>query len=251
MTDLELAERAARVAGALLLERFGGRARGVASKSTSTDMVSDADREAESALVDVLLAERPDDGLLGEEGTSRDGSSGRRWVIDPLDGTTNFLWSYPAWCVSVSLEDADGPLAGVVHDAVRNETFRAARGEGGDLNGEPLRVRGEEPLENALVATGFGYEASVRGEQAAVLTRVLPRVRDIRRGGSAALDLAWVAAGRVDGYFERGMSPLDTAAGKLLVLEAGGALAELDGEPRGLAAANPELLPALVGLVRN
>ena len=212
-------------------------------------MVSDADREAEAALVELLERERPEDGLLGEEGASREGSSGRRWVIDPLDGTTNYLWGYPTWCVSVGLEDESGGVVGVVHDPVREETFAAERGGGTRLNGQPVRVRDEGDLANALLATGFGYEASVRAAQAEVLLRALPAVRDIRRGGSAALDLAWVAAGRLDGYFERGGNPWDWSAGSLLVLEAGGALDSYGGEPPGLAAAGPSLLRAIVELV--
>ena len=212
-------------------------------------MVSDADREAESALVELLRRERPEDGVLGEEGASREGTSGRRWVIDPLDGTTNYLWRYPVWCVSVALEDRDGGLAGVVHDPIRRETFAAERGGGAHLNGAPLGVRRDAELGDALVATGFGYEPGIRAAQAEVLMGVLPAVRDIRRGGSAALDLAWVAAGRLDGYFERGGNPWDWAAGSLLVLEAEGAIERYPGEPPGLAAAAPQLLPGLLELV--
>jgi len=239
------------MAGELLLARFGRVAQGVEAKSSATDMVSDADREAEAALVELLGSERPEDGILGEEGASRPGSSGREWVVDPLDGTTNYLWSYPAWCVSVGLEDSGGGLAAVVHDPVRGETFRAARGRGADLDGHPLRVREGGSLGDALIATGFGYASAMRGEQAGVLTRVLPRVRDIRRGGSAALDLAWVAAGRLDGYFERGGNPWDWSAGSLLVREAGGAIEPYEGEPPGLAAGTPRLVQELLELVRD
>jgi myo-inositol-1(or 4)-monophosphatase len=237
-------------------------------------MVSDADRAAEEAIVALLRAERPEDGLLGEEGSSLEGSSGRRWVVDPLDGTTNFLYGYPHWAVSVAIEDASGALAGVVFDPSRSELFRAARGAGAELVGgkgggpepgglskcryparkeptsvEPLRVRDTTDLTRSLIATGFGYEPEWRAEQARAAAHVLPRVRDIRRAGAAALDLAWLAAGRIDGYWERGLSPWDWAAGRLLVQEAGGALAELEGERHGLVAAGPSLLPELVELV--
>ena len=212
-------------------------------------MVSDADRAAEDAIVALLRAERPDDGLMAEEGASVEGSSGRRWVIDPLDGTTNFLYGIPQWAVSVALEDAEGVLAGVVLDPVRGECFRAERGAGAELGGRPLRVRDGTPLSRALIATGFGYEASWRREQARAVEHVLPRVRDLRRAGAAALDLAWVAAGRLDGYWERGLRPWDWAAGRLLVTEAGGALAEPAGARPGLLAGGPELLPELVDLV--
>jgi len=237
------------MAGELLLERYGGPAEGVSSKSSETDLVSEADRASEAAILELLTGERPEDGLLGEEGSSREGASGRRWVVDPLDGTINYLYRFPAWCVSVALEDVSGGLVGVIHDPLRNETFTAARGEGAFVNGKRMQVNGEESLEFALVATGFGYQAEVRAGQADLLTRVLPRVRDIRRAGAAALDLAWVAAGRLDAYFERGLKPWDWAAARLLIAEAGGALAELEGDPPGLAAANPALLPKLLELV--
>jgi myo-inositol-1(or 4)-monophosphatase len=237
------------MAGDLLLERYGGPAQGVSSKSSETDLVSEADRASEAAILDLLMRERPSDGLLGEEGSSRDGDSGRRWVIDPLDGTINYLYGFPAWCVSVALEDADGGLAGVVHDPLRDETFSASRGAGAFLNGNRVQVNSEEALDHALVATGFAYQAPVRAAQSELLTNVLPRVRDIRRAGAAALDLAWVAAGRLDAYFERGLKPWDWAAARLLIAEAGGAVAELGGDPPGLAAANPVLLPKLLELV--
>jgi myo-inositol-1(or 4)-monophosphatase len=208
-------------------------------------MVSDADRDAERLIVELLARERPDDGLLAEEGAQRDARSGRRWVVDPLDGTTNFLYGQPAWAVSVALEDADGALVGVVCDPARGETFRAARGGGCQLNGAPVRVREPVALERALVATGFGYDPDRRRRQAEDLLRILPRVRDVRRAGAAALDLAWLAAGRLDGYYERGLQPWDWAAGRLLVGEAGGEVRDLPGEPAGLVAAPPGLVDEL------
>jgi myo-inositol-1(or 4)-monophosphatase len=259
VTDLELAERAARVAGELLLERFGAPAREVEVKSSSTDMVSAADRAAEDAIAELLRAERPEDGLLGEEGASVEGASGRRWVIDPLDGTTNFLYGIPQWAVSVALEDSTGPLVGVVFNPPSAELFRAERGGGCSLgriapqkastSWEPLRIRPCTDLSRSLLATGFGYDPERRRVQAQAIAHVLPRVRDIRRAGAAALDLAWLAAGRLDGYWERGLEPWDWSAGRLLVTEAGGAIADLDGDPHGLAAASPTLLPELLALV--
>ena len=231
------------------MKRFGAPARGLDVKSSSTDMVSDADREAEDAIVTLLRSERPDDGVLGEEGTAEETASGRRWVIDPLDGTTNFLYSYPAWAVSVALEDSDGSLVGIVFDPARGELFAAERGAGATLNGEPIRVREDARLERALIATGFGYDAERRARQADVLRRVLPAVRDIRRAGAAAIDLAWVAAGRLDGYWERGLHRWDWAAGRLLVVEAGGEVRDLAGEPHGLVAAAPGLIGELEELV--
>jgi myo-inositol-1(or 4)-monophosphatase len=222
-------------------------------------MVSDADRAAEEAIVALLRSERADDGLLGEEGSSVRGASGRRWVVDPLDGTTNYLYGLPQWAVSVALEDENGARAGVVYDPVRGELFRAERGGGCSLwriapvgattSREPLGVRDGATLSRSLIATGFGYEPEWRAEQARAAAHVLPRVRDLRRAGAAALDLAWLAAGRLDGYWERGLEPWDWAAGRLLVTEAGGAVAELEGERHGLVAAGPSLLPDLLELV--
>jgi myo-inositol-1(or 4)-monophosphatase len=219
---LELALGAARDAGALLLERFGGPASGVESKSSTTDMVSDADRAAERLLLDRITRARPDDGVLGEEGADVEGTSGLTWVVDPLDGTTNYLFGYPVWSVSVACEDADGGVVAVVHDPTRGETFAAERGAGATLNGRPVHARAPRGLDRALIGTGFAYDPGDRGLQARVLTDLLPRVRDIRRGGSAALDLAWVACGRLDGFYEWGIKHWDRAAGMLLVAEAGG-----------------------------
>ena len=224
--------------------------RGLDRKSSRTDLVSDADRDAERLIADLLHRERPDDGLLGEEGAESAGRSGRRWVVDPLDGTTNFLYGFPAWSVSIALEDDQGAAAAVVHDPSRDETFRAGRGAGAELNGEAMAVRRCDGLESALVATGFGYEPERRAAQAEVLGRLLPQIRDVRRAGSAALDLSWLASGRLDAYYERGLKPWDWAAGRLLVTEAGGALRELPGDPPGLvAAASEELMEALAELL--
>lgn len=250
--DLELAERAARAAGEVLLARFGAPAEGVESKSSETDPVSEADREAERVIAELLRSKRPDDGRLGEEAAADvEGTSGRRWVVDPLDGTVNYLYGLRAWCVSVALEDGEGVAVGVICDPLAGEIFSAVRSGGAWRDGARLAVNEPERLATALIATGFAYEPEVRGKQAQALTHVVPRVRDVRRGGSAALDLAYVAAGRVDGYFERGGHAWDWAAGRLLVLEAGGELADLDGSPSGLAAASPGLLEALVDLVRE
>ena len=233
------------------MARFRGPARGLDSKSSSTDMVSDADREAEQAIAALLRAERPDDGLLGEEGADVEGTSGRRWVVDPLDGTTNFLYGFPAWAVSVAVEDDEGAIAGVVYDAVRDELFAAERGRGATANGAPIEVRTGAALDRALIATGFGYDAGRRARQAEIVRVVLPKVRDIRRAGAAALDLAWVAAGRLDGYWERGLHPWDWAAGRLLVTEAGGLVHDLPGDPHGLVAAEPALIAPLRELVEG
>jgi myo-inositol-1(or 4)-monophosphatase len=244
-SDLELAIDLAREAGGLLLGRFREKARDVDVKSSATDMVSAADRDAEALIRRGLHEARPDDGLLGEEGSHRDAESGRRWVVDPLDGTTNFLYGFPQWAVSIALE---GQL-GVVYDPVRDELFAAERGEGALVNGAPLRMAVPPPLATALIATGFGYDPERRGKQAAVLGRALPRIRDIRRAGAAALDLCWLAAGRLDCYYERGLGAWDWAAARIVVQEAGGAVVDLEPDPHGLAAAHPDLLPELLDLL--
>ncbi len=237
------------MAGELLLERYTGPARGVEAKSTATDLVSEADRVSEEAVKELLARERPDDGLLAEEGSAQTSASGRRWVIDPLDGTVNYLYRFPFWCVSVALEDSEGGAVAVVHEPLRDETFKAERGGGARLNGHEIHVSGEERPERALIATGFSYSAEERIAQAEVVARVLPRFRDIRRAGAAALDLCYVAAGRLDGYYERGLKQWDWAAARLIVSEAGGSVTELPGTPAGLAAASPGLLPALLDAV--
>jgi len=239
----------AREAGELLLERFRAPARGVEHKDSRTDMVSDADRDAEALIEQALSADRPDDGLLAEEGAHSEARSGRRWVVDPLDGTTNYLYGLPAWAVSIALEDAEGAAVGVVHQPVIGETFTAVRGGGARLNGAKIEVTGKERLSTALVATGFAYDGAYRSVQAELLTRVLPRVRDIRRPGAAALDLCHVAAGRVDAYYERGLQEWDWAAGSLMVTEAGGRLERLEGEPAGLLASTPAIAEELLTLV--
>ncbi len=232
-SDLELAERAARAAGEVLLSYYGRPPEGIGAKSSETDLVSDADREAERVVRELLAAERPRDGLLAEEGSHSESESGRRWVVDPLDGTVNFLYGFPAWGVSVALEDSEGIALGVVLNPVAAELFSAVRGRGATLGGDPIRVSGRTELAQAMVATGFSYESERRSDQAELLRTVLPRVRDIRRAGAAALDLCSVAAGRVDAYYERGLKRWDEAAGRLIIQEAGGVVAELAGEPDG------------------
>jgi fructose-1,6-bisphosphatase/inositol monophosphatase family enzyme len=160
--------------------------------------------------------------LVAEEGSATESTSGLRWLVDPLDGTINYLYGIPHWCVSVACADADGAIAGAVFDPIRGELFTAARGAGAHLGGRPIATSSVAEVAAALVATGFSYDAGERAAQAAIVARVAGSVRDIRRAGSAALDLAWVAAGRIDAYFEVSRSAWDTAAGALLVREAGG-----------------------------
>ena len=241
-----IAEEAARAAGALLLERFGSE-RALDSKSSPTDLVSEADLLAERAIRDVLAALAPDDAIMGEEGPDTPGTTGRRWIVDPLDGTINFLYGIPQWAVSVACEG----IAGVVVDPCHGELFVAGDGQA-TVNGEPLRGSRCDDLGHALVATGFGYESGVRAEQAKIASEVLPRVRDIRRAGAAALDMAWAAAGRVDAFYEFGVKPWDIAAGTLLCQAAGLEVRTLEPTaslPRGVLAAPPALVEPLLALV--
>jgi myo-inositol-1(or 4)-monophosphatase len=258
---LDVARAAARAAAAELLVRYERAAEGLATKTSATDPVSDADRAAEAAIRALLAQRRPGDAILGEEGgeTPGDGTrapSGVRWVVDPLDGTANYLFGYPQWSVSVAAEDAAGAtLAGVVLDPLRGEELSATRSGPLLRDGAPVedgaRARAAT-LGVALVATGFAYDAELRARQAELLPRILPRVRDVRRGGSAALDLAWTALGRCDAYWERGVKAWDVAAGALLCARAGLELRELpaaDGLPWGLLAAPPALAGELLALV--
>lgn len=249
---LELATRMAHSAGELLYERFRGPARGVSAKTSPTDLVSDADRDSEALLLATIGAERPIDGILAEEGDASDSRSGITWIVDPLDGTINYLFGIPQWSISIAARDEQGLCVGVVHDACRSETFTAVRGGGAALNGDGIQVTDRTDLASALIGTGFAYDADARAQQAARLPRLLPQVRDIRRAGSAALDLAWLACGRLDGFFEAPMEEWDKAAGMLLVTEAGGVVTELDaplGLSPGVIAANPRLHPLLRELV--
>jgi myo-inositol-1(or 4)-monophosphatase len=248
---LAVAHEAARAAAWELLQRFGHSLEGIRAKSSPTDLVSEADLAAEAAIRRVLAQRRPDDAILGEEGGAT-GDGELRWVIDPLDGTTNFLFGVPQFAVSVACEDRSGALVGVVLDPMRSETFAAVRSGEATLNGKAISGSLREDLSTALVATGFAYDASVRGRQAGVLSRLLPAVRDIRRAGAAALDLAWCACGRYDGYFERGLQPWDVAAGALIAARAGLSVRELpavEGLPSGLAVAAPALLDPLLGVI--
>jgi myo-inositol-1(or 4)-monophosphatase len=249
LTDatLEIAEAAARAAGVLLLDAYGGE-HAIHSKSTPTDLVSEADLAAERLIRSILEQLAPDDGIVGEEGEDTPSASGRQWVVDPLDGTINFLFGYPQWCVSVACEG----VAGVIYDPIRDELFAGGEGRPTTLNGVPVEPSGRKDLATALVATGFGYDARQRGEQGALAAAVLPRCRDLRRAGSAALDLAWTAVGRVDAFYEHGVQRWDIAAGVLLCAGAGLEVRPLrarDGLPAGVMAAPLAIADELFALV--
>lgn len=233
---LRLAEDIAREAGDMLLAKrpsMSTRSADVETKSSPTDVVTVLDRASEQLIRERILAVRPGDRILGEEEGDRPGETDVRWVVDPIDGTVNFLYGLPDWAVSIAVEVRGRVVAGVVNVAPRGEVFTAALDEGAWLGGERLRCNPAPPLGQALVATGFAYGAARRAVQAEVLTGVLPRVRDIRRGGSCAADLCSVALGRVDAYYERGVNYWDYAAGGLVAAEAGARIGGLHGGPCG------------------
>lgn len=251
---LDVAVEAARAAAEELRKRFGN-ARGVRAKSTPTDLVSDADVAAENAIRKVLGDRRPDDAILGEEEGESNGGGELRWVVDPLDGTVNYLFGIPLFAVSVACEDSSGTHAGVVLDPLRDECFSSTRSGPPMLNGSPLDGIEHAPeLSLAMVATGFNYDSTLRARQALAVSRVLPRARDIRRGGSAALDLCWCACGRYDAFYERGLHAWDVTAGLLIASRAGLAvrtLAAVEGEPEGVLVAPEGFVDELLGLVND
>ena len=232
-----------------LLSARGSDDLAVATKSSSTDMVTEMDEWSERVLTGHLRRARPDDGFLGEEGTVSDGESGVTWLIDPIDGTTNFLYDLPGSSVSVAASVDGRVVAGVVHDLVRDERFRATLGGGATLDGITIEASGRSELGTALVATGFSYSPDRRRRQASVLVEILPRVRDVRRFGGAAIDLCSVACGRVDAYYEKGLGPWDHAAGSLIATEAG-ALVEVP-EEGSIVAAAPGIFEDLLELLRT
>jgi myo-inositol-1(or 4)-monophosphatase len=222
------------------------------TKSSPTDVVSQVDTAAERLIVERLRAERPGDGLLAEEGSALDGESGVRWIVDPLDGTTNYVYGYPAYAVSIAVEVGGAVTVGVVLDSSSGRLYRAVAGHGAVCDDRPLRARGQTTLASALVATGFSYDAEQRARQGAVVAAVLGRIRDLRRGGTAALDLCHVAAGEVDAYWELDLSPWDYAAGTLIAREAGAAVehvAAAHGRGPAVVAAHPVLMPAFLDLL--
>lgn len=237
----DLAVRLATAAGALVREGRPDRVVVAATKSSDVDPVTVMDRASEELLREMIAAERPDDAILGEEGDDVAGTSGLTWVLDPIDGTVNYLYGVASWAVSVAV--VAGPpepgawtvLAGCVHSVSDGRTWSAGLGEGATRDGEPIRVGSAGSLSTSLVGTGFGYDAGRRAHQAQVLTQVLPKIRDIRRLGSAAIDLCLLADGSLDLYYERGLNPWDMAAGVVVAAEAGAVVTGLRGGPAGSA----------------
>jgi myo-inositol-1(or 4)-monophosphatase len=254
----DLAVRLATAAGALVREGRPDRVVVAATKSSEVDPVTVMDRASEELLREMIAAERPDDAILGEEGDDVAGTSGLTWVLDPIDGTVNYLYGVASWAVSVAV--VAGPpepgawtvLAGCVHSVADGRTWSAGLGEGATRDGAPIRVGAAASLGTSLVGTGFGYDAGRRAHQAQVLTQVLPKIRDIRRLGSAAIDLCLLADGSIDLYYERGLNPWDMAAGAVVAAEAGAVVTGLRGGPAGNAmtvAGPPELVAQLIEIL--
>ncbi|MFN6292217.1 MAG: inositol monophosphatase family protein [Candidatus Nanopelagicaceae bacterium] len=252
MELLNLAESIALKAGSLLVNRpskFD-----LDEKSGVFDFATQMDHESEKLIVSEILAARPDDGLIGEEGANRESKSGVTWVIDPIDGTVNYLYDIPGWCISIAAKDRDGGLAGVVYSPATQSLWKAHRGGGAFLNGNPIKCNDPVVLNRALVGSGFAYDLEKRKIQAALIARLLPEIRDLRRLGACAVDMCHVASGSLDAYFEAGVNEWDYAAAGLIATEAG-AMISIDtgiwnGEKNMVIVAGPALHPALSAQIR-
>ena len=249
---LNLAESIALKAGSLLVNRpskFD-----LDEKSGVFDFATQMDHESEKLIVSEIIAARPDDGLIGEEGANRESKSGVTWVIDPIDGTVNYLYDIPGWCISIAAKDRDGGLAGVVYSPATQSLWKAHRGGGAFLNGNPIKCNDPVALNRALVGSGFAYDLEKRKIQAALIARLLPEIRDLRRLGACAVDMCHVASGSLDAYFEAGVNEWDYAAAGLIATEAG-AMISIDtgiwnGEKNMVIVAGPALHPALSAQIR-
>ena len=217
----------------------------------AADLVTEVDLAAEKEIIAILAGVFPDHRIAGEESGEGRGESDYLWWIDPIDGTTNFVHGYPFYSVSIGLEYRGDIIVGIVYDPTRNELFQAVKGKGASLNGTPIAVSKVRTLNDSLLATGFPYDRSKRQEALSIAARILKLVQGVRRDGSAALDLAYVAAGRLDGFWEFGLKPWDTAAGRLLVEEAGGRVSDFKGDlfdirQGAVVAANPRIHAELI-----
>jgi myo-inositol-1(or 4)-monophosphatase len=250
---LDLALRVAREAAELVRTRRVDGVHVAATKSSVTDVVTEADRASEDLIRERILAARPDDGMLGEEGSDSTGTSGVRWVVDPIDGTVNYFYGLAQYAVSIGVEVGGVATVGVVVNAATGDEFAAVRGRGATHNGRPIRVREVVRLDRALISTGFNYEPQIRARQAATVAVLLTRIADIRRFGSCALDLCALAAGQSDGYVEEGCMPWDYAAGGLIAQEAGAVVETMTGASgRTLVVAAPApAYPEFLGLVQS
>jgi fructose-1,6-bisphosphatase/inositol monophosphatase family enzyme len=249
-----IAEQLARAAGDMAL---AGRKSGIVTattKSSPTDMVTQYDKASEDMITAGLRELRPDDGIVGEEGASREGTSGITWHIDPIDGTSNFYFDIPMWAVSIGAVDDNGPIAGAVYAPALRDMFTAARGEGATLNGDRISVRENTVLSDALVCTGFSYHVSQREAHARRVATMVGQIRDIRRFGAAAIDLCFVACGRLDAYFEEHLNSWDLIAGQVIATEAGALVTDYSGDtatPQEVLASQPGVQKALIQLIAD
>jgi len=253
-SELEVAFRAARRAGEVLRAGFGTE-HSITYKG-EVDLLTEIDEQAERVIREELLGTFPTYGMLAEEGGELAAEEGARWIVDPLDGTTNYAHQLPIFCVSIALERSHEVVLGVVHDPMREETFVAERGRGATLNGEPIKVSDTEEMIRALIVTGFPYDRAEMPEALELFGRFAAATQGMRRLGSAALDLCYVAAGKLDGYYERGIWPWDLAAGSVIVEEAGGKLTNyrgdvLDLHGREIVASNGRLHPSIMRLMED
>ena len=249
---LVIASELAQAAGDMALAGRKAGLRNVQTKSTATDMVTEFDRASEKLIVEGLRKRRPLDAIVGEEGASITGTSGITWYIDPIDGTTNFLYDLPAWAVSIGAQDSSGPLAGVVYVPALREMFSATRGGGAFLNGVPIHCNNITDVSQALVCTGFSYSADQRTIQANRVAQFIHQIRDIRRAGAAAIDLCFVACGRIDAYFEENLHQWDISAGILIAHEAGCRSGDFSGNqarPEEILTSAPALFNGLSQLI--
>lgn len=247
---VSLAEEVARSAGALLMQRPDSFT--FTEKSSAVDFATQMDQQAESLIVKSLLAARPDDGIIAEEGAAHPSKSGITWVIDPLDGTVNYLYGLPGWNISIAAKNQEGVIAGVVFAPTINALWKATKGGGAYLNNKPIECNDPVNLNLALVATGFSYDLELRKEQGARIQKLIPQIRDLRRNGAAAVDLCYVAMGAVDAYFESSLKEWDFAAGGLIATEAGALISgRTGGAPDGdmVVCAGPSLHAQLLAQI--
>lgn len=248
---LGIAERLARRAGSVALEGRRGGELGASTKSSPTDMVTEYDKLCETLIVEGITDARPDDAIVGEEGANKPGSTGIEWHIDPIDGTTNFVFDQPNWSVSIGTCDAQGPLAGAVYMPVLDEMFTASRGGGAFRNGVPIAPRDVTSVADALVATGFSYDPEARRRHGRTVANMVGSIRDLRRLGAASVDICFVACGRLDAYVEGGLNSWDIMAAQLVATEAGCIVTDFAGgpvTPRGVIASAPAIHRGIVDL---
>lgn len=254
---VNIAVRAARAAGDIIVRNMDRLDRVKVATKRNNDFVSDVDQKAENAIIEVIQQSYPDHGILAEESGLQGQESEYQWIIDPLDGTTNYLHGFPQFAVSIALKHKDRLEAGVIYDPVSQELYTAARGEGAQLNGKKIRVTGHIGLKNALLSTGFPYhDQSYLDTYLDTMKQLMAQTAGLRRPGSAALDLAWLAAGRTDGFWEFNLNAWDIAAGILLVREAGGIITDFQGsdkylESGDIIAASPKVFPEMLKIIQS